>query len=127
MGLASYVSDEEGFIGLDTGVRAQLPSRITPFVGAGAFLGASRTVSNAPDGTDNDDDGLIDEPGEEWSNVDKLLVAIYPEVGVHAWLNGCWRATVSGRYMNTSLNSSHDDWMLGGQLTYFPTRIQALD
>ncbi|MCU0708052.1 MAG: hypothetical protein MUF23_07155 [Pirellula sp.] len=123
VGVASYLSDEEGFVGAEAGLRAQLPSRIAPFVGVGGFAGASRTVRDTPDGIDNDDDDVIDEPDEKRSDVDDLLVAIYPELGVHAWINGQWRATVGARYFNTSLSSDYDDWMIGGQLTFFPKRI----
>ena len=123
-GLATYISDEEGYVGLDGGVRAQFPSRITPFVGVGSTIGASRTVRSSPDGLDNDDDGRIDEPGESYSEIDDFLIAVYPEVGVHAWLNGRWRATVSARYFETNLSRQYDDWMLGGQLTYFPQRTR---
>ncbi|MDX1925083.1 MAG: hypothetical protein SFV81_01115, partial [Pirellulaceae bacterium] len=60
--LGTYWGGEEGYVGGDVGLRAQLPARITPFVGLGATAAASRTVELADDdGRDNDDDDLIDE------------------------------------------------------------------
>ena len=122
LGFASYFSEEDGYLGLETSVRAQLPTRIAPFVGVGAIAGVSRTVSDQPDGLDNDDDLLTDEPGELASSVDHVLGAVYPEAGVHTWLNGRWRVSAFGRYMVTTLGRDHDDWLIGGQLTYFPSR-----
>lgn len=122
LGLATYISESEGFMGAESGLRFQFPSRVTPFAGVGGFVGASRTVVDTADGSDNDDDGFVDEPGEVYSQIDEFLVAIYPELGAHLWINGNWRASVSGRYFCTSLSDAHDDWMLGGQLTYFPRR-----
>ena len=123
LGIGLYASEDEGYLAADVGMRAQLPSRITPFVGAGALLGASRSVEDAThDNMDNDDDGMTDEYGEETSGVDELLAAIYPEVGLHAWLNGKWRATAFGRYLITDNGREHDDWMIGGQITFFPRR-----
>ena len=119
MGLGTYWSEDQGYIAADTGIRAQLPTRVTPFIGLGAMLGVSKTESPAErDGADNDDDGFYDEPGETKSEIDKVLAAAYPEVGVHAWLNGNWRMTGYGRYMIGSFGNDNDEWLLGGQLTY---------
>lgn len=71
------------------------------------------------DGLDNDDDGWIDEYGEKEWDFDNWLVAVYPEVGTHVWLNGSWRLTAYGRYLVTTEGRVHDDWLLGGQLTVF--------
>ncbi len=123
LGAGLYASEDEGYLAADVGVRAQLPTRITPFVGAGALLGVSRTVYDASnDNADNDDDGMTDEWGEKTSGIDDALVAVYPEMGAHAWLNGKWRATAFGRYLVTDNGREHDDWMLGGQVAYFPRR-----
>jgi len=118
--LATYIGDDEGFLGLDVGMRLQTPTRVAPFVGIGMFQGASRGVELADwDGKDNDGDGFIDERGEEESGVDDWLSAVYPEVGLHAWLNGHWRVTAYGRYFVSSEGRAHDDWLVGGQLTAF--------
>jgi hypothetical protein len=121
--LGTYWGGEEGYLGGDVGLRAQLPARVTPFVGVGATAGASNTVKLADDdGQDNDDDDLIDERGETTSDIDKAFIGAYPEVGMHAWLNGKWRLSGYGRYLLTSLGRDQDDWLIGGQLTYFPQR-----
>jgi len=118
--LSAYLGEDEGFGGLDLGFRLQTPTRIAPFVGIGTFHGASRGVERADwDGLDNDDDGRIDEFGEEKSVVDGWLSVVYPEVGAHLWLDGSWRLTTYGRYLITSEGRDHDDWLLGMQFTVF--------
>ena len=118
--LATYIGDDEGYMGLDLGLRFQTPTRVAPFVGLGMFHGASRDVELADwDGRDNDGDGLVDERGEKESGIDDWLSAVYPEVGAHVWLNGSWRLTAYGRYFVTSEGRAHDDWLVGGQLTVF--------
>jgi hypothetical protein len=119
LGLGAYWSNSEGYIGADTGVRAQLPTRVTPFIGAGAMFGVSKTEIPADkDGADNDDDDLYDEPGETKSGIDDVLAVVYPELGVHAWLNSHWRLTGYGRYMLDYPGDETDGWLIGGQLTY---------
>ena len=118
--VSAFLGEDEGFAGLDLGARLQAPTRIAPFVGIGTFHGGSRGVELAHwDGVDNDDDGLIDEYGEEKSTVDGWLSTIYPEVGAHVWVNGTWRLTTYGRYLVTSEGRAHDDWLMGMQLTCF--------
>lgn len=119
---ASYMSEEEGYLGADAGLRLQTPTRPAPFIGVGTLLGVSRTVSSAPDGRDNDEDMFVDEPGEVSDGIDHFLTAVYPETGVHFWLTHRWRLSVDGRNMFTNLGDNHDDWMIGGQLTFFPQR-----
>ena len=118
--LAAYGGDGEGRLGLDVGTRLQTPTRIAPFAGVGMFLGARPHKDLADmDGLDNDDDGWIDELGEDEWDIDNWLVAVYPEIGVHVWLNGRWRLTAYGRYLVTTEGRVHDDWLIGGQLTVF--------
>ena len=120
LGAAAYWGGDEGYLGADTGFRFQLPARATPFIGAGAIAGVSRSVSPANDDhRDNDDDHFIDEGDEEESSLDGAFVGIYPEVGAHLWLNGNIRLTASGKYWITSLGRDNDDWLVGGQLTFF--------
>ncbi len=83
-GLAAYWGGDEGYLGADTGVRLQLPARLTPFVGVGTVAGVSRSVNPANnDQVDNDDDHFIDEGDEEKSSFDGAFVGVYPEVGAH--------------------------------------------
>ncbi len=118
--LAAAFGDNEGYLGLDTGLRLQTPTRIAPFVGVGMFHGISQGVELADsDGLDNDDDFFIDEPGEEETGIDDWLSVVYPEVGIHFWLSGRWRLTAYGRYFVTTEGRAHDDWLVGSQLTVF--------
>jgi len=118
--LSGYLGEDEGYGGLDLGVRLQTPTRIAPFIGVGTFQGGSRGVELAHwDGLDNDDDGLIDEYGEKKSTIDGWLSTVYPEVGAHLWVDGNWRLTGYGRYLVTSEGRKQDDWLLGLQLTCF--------
>ena len=118
--LSAYLGVDEGFAGLDLGMRLQTPTRIAPFVGVGTFQGGSRGVELAHwDGVDNDGDGFIDEFGEEKSTVDNWLSVVYPELGAHLWIDGNWRLTTYGRYLVTSEGRKHDDWLMGLQLTCF--------
>ena len=104
---------QNAFGGINLGVRAQSPTRVAPFVGAGVFAGASSYYELADsDGVDNDDDFFIDEPGEERETND-YFAAVYPEVGVHAWLTSNWRATASASYLVTTEGRDHDFWYVG--------------
>lgn len=101
------------FIGPEAGIRFQTPTRIAPFAGAGAFVGGNRYSSRADgDGRDNDDDGSIDEFGERRTRY-KAFVAVFPEVGVHAWLNGTTRLTANARYYVTEEGRKDDFWYFG--------------
>ncbi len=118
--LSVYYGDDEGFAGGDIGARLQTPTRIAPFVGIGTFQGFSRGIRLADeDGLDNDDDGRWDEKGETDGYLDGFLSVVYPEVGVHMWLDGNWRITTYGRYLVTSRGRDDDDWLLGLQVTAF--------
>jgi len=101
------------FIGPELGIRFQTPTRIAPFAGAGGYVGGNRFSSpSAADGEDNDDDGSIDELGERRTRY-KAFAAVYPEVGVHAWLSGDTRLTASARYYVTEEGRNDDFWYLG--------------
>lgn len=107
-------------LGLDGGVRLQTPTRLAPFAGAGGFIGTNwETVDARDDGKDNDGDGSIDERGEEDTEWDLTLVAVYPELGAHFWWTPRVRLTGFGRYMITSDGRASDTWLLGGGLAIF--------
>jgi hypothetical protein len=118
--LSAFVGPDDGFLGVDLGVRLQTPTRLAPFVGLGTFNGVSRCYELADrDGVDNDDDGWIDESGEEKKTIDGWLSSLYPEAGAHWWINGDWRVTAYGRYLVTTEGRDNDDWLLGLQITSF--------
>jgi hypothetical protein len=111
---------EDWFTGADTGLRLQTPTRLAPFVGAGVFAGyAHETVSADDDWKDNDDDGRIDEFGEEDERISGTLAAVYPELGGHFWWTPQVRLTSYGRYMITTEGSDANDWQFGFGLALF--------
>lgn len=119
-GLAAYGGHDDWYAGADLGLRLQLPTRITPFVGLGTFHGLSTTRIDATrDGKDNDDDGYADEWGERKTTVDGWLSTIYPEVGVHFWPTGQGRLTGYARYLVSSDGRESDDWLAGLQFAAF--------
>nr|WP_236649284.1 hypothetical protein [Rhodopirellula sp. SM50] len=111
---------DDWFTGLDAGLRLQTPSRLAPFVGAGVYAGYAKEVVSADDDwIDNDDDGFIDEHGEDDERISGSLAAIYPEVGVHFWWTPRIRLTSYGRYMVTTEGRDADDWQAGFGLALF--------
>ncbi len=128
--LASYLTSrsslmlmgngDDWFTGGDIGLRLQTPSRLAPFVGIGAYAGyAKESVPAENDWRDNDDDGVIDEDGEEKERFSGALAAIYPEVGAHFWWTPQIRISGQGRYMVTTEGRSADDWLLGFGIAFF--------
>ena len=114
LGFAFFSSEQtELHGGLELGLRANFGATISPFIGAGLFLGQwTETIEANNDGIDNDDDYLIDEGDEEVEEVD-YLVAAYPEAGVHLWIANRLRLTGSWRYYMTSKGRDSDRRMVG--------------
>ena len=54
----------------------------------------------------------VDESGET-DTEHGCLAAIYPELGVHFWLNGRTRLTASGAYYGTTEGRDADVWVFG--------------
>ena len=107
------------FTGVNLGVRVQTPSRLAPFAGVGFFAGYSKETKHATsNGIDDDDDGFIDERGEEREEINGALAAFYPEVGVHFWLSSKVCLTGNARYYVTTQGRDHDNWLFGISLTY---------
>jgi hypothetical protein len=118
--LSAFANDEDAYLGGDVGMRLQVPSRIAPFVGAGTFAGyAKKTVVSDQDGEDNNEDGSIDEPGEEEEKISGAIAAIYPELGLHFWWTPQLRLTGFGRYLITTDGRDSDDWLVGGGIALF--------
>ncbi|WP_286178042.1 hypothetical protein [Stieleria mannarensis] len=114
---------EDWFTGVDTGLRLQTPSRLAPFVGAGVYGGFAKEVVSADDDwKDNDDDGFIDEHGEDEERISGALAAFYPELGGHFWWTPQIRLTGYGRYMISTEGRDADDWILGVGLAVFTNR-----
>jgi len=101
------------FAGIDLGIRCQTPTRLAPFAGVGTFLGYNERESPAfYDGVDNDCDFVVDEWDEKTTEYG-FLAAVYPELGVHFWLNGRTRLTASGAYYFTTDGRDTDFWFFG--------------
>ena len=93
-----------GFVGVNSAVHVSTPTRVAPFVGAGVFGGVD--VSTVIDSLNGDE-----------STDAQFLGAVYPEVGVHVWLNGRTRLTGSASYWVTSTGRDKDFWYYGLGLT----------
>lgn len=118
--LMGATDGDDYFTGADAGLRVQLPTRLAPFAGVGVFLGAAEEEVLADnDWIDNDDDGRIDEPGEERERFSGALAAFYPELGTHFWWNPNVRLTGFGRYFVTTHGRRNDDWVVGIGLALF--------
>ena len=101
------------FTGLNTGLRLQSPSRVAPFVGAGLFGGYGKyDVLADHDGIDNNDNHRIDERGEVDKQYD-FFGAVYPEIGLHAWVDSSTRVTGSAAYFVSTEGRNEDFWMVG--------------
>lgn len=110
--------DNDFFAGIDAGLRVQAPSRFAPFAGVGMYLGGNGKSELADDDLrDNDNDGSIDELGEE-KDVGSFFASVYPEVGAHFWLNGRTRLTTSAQYHLTTSGRDDDFLFLGISLGY---------
>jgi hypothetical protein len=124
LGLALLDSDSDlgghVFGGVTANRRYAPPWCIAPFAGVGGFFGTWEDEVRADcDGLDNDDDGMVDEYGERRTeHIDGILVA-YPEVGLHLWLFGGLRLTVSGRYHLTSAGRDYDGRLANVGLSLF--------
>lgn len=105
--------EEDWFAGIDLGTRVQSPSRLAPFAGVGTFIGGnSRQVGARNDRIDNDNDGAIDERGETRADRE-FMASVYPELGVHYWINSKLRMTGSAQYHVTTDGRDSDFWFVG--------------
>lgn len=99
---------QDWFVGLDLGARVQSPSRLAPFAGVGTFIGGNaREFDARGDGQDNDGDGSIDELGETDTR-SEFFASVYPELGVHFWVNSRLRMTGSAQYHITTEGRDSD-------------------
>jgi hypothetical protein len=118
--LMGMSNGEDWFTGADSGLRLQVPSRLAPFIGAGLYAGyADEVVPASNDNIDNDDDGFVDEAGEDKQRLSDAIAAIYPEAGAHFWWTPNIRLTGYGRYMVTTAGRATDDWLFGVGIALF--------
>ena len=114
--MALYVlgseSVEDVFLGADAGVRMELGARVSPFVGLGGYYGYhSNQIPAENDKLDNDGDGLVDEGGEKDTQIDRSIATIYPEAGLHIWIDKVHRLSLSAKYQVTTEGRDSDFWL----------------
>jgi hypothetical protein len=113
LGVAGQVNSgaRDAFAGVNTAVHLSTPTRVAPFVGAGLFGGVDvATVINSI----NSDPSANDEE----SSSTRFLGAVYPEAGVHVWLNGRTRLSASASYWMTTSSHDREFWYYGLGLTF---------
>ncbi|WP_404310599.1 hypothetical protein [Neorhodopirellula lusitana] len=114
VGLIAAINEDDYFMGGEVGMRFQTPTRLAPFVGLGLFAGVSSVTEEAADDhIDNDEDGSVDEFGEEEESFDGALMAVYPETGLHFWWTPRVRLSGFGRYLVTTEGRDADSWYYG--------------
>ncbi len=110
-------AEKDWFLGGDFGLRLQAPTRLAPFVGVGTFIGGNQRQELAiNDHIDNDGDLSVDERGERKS-VNDFMASIYPELGMHFWVNSQARLTAGAQYHLTTQGRSDDFWFFGLSLS----------
>lgn len=114
--MALYVLGSESvddiFFGADAGIRMELGTRVSPFVGVGGYYGYHSNKTPAEnDRLDNDGDGQVDESGEKDTQIDRSMATIYPEAGLHIWIDKANRLTLSGKYHVTTEGRDSDFWL----------------
>jgi opacity protein-like surface antigen len=110
---SAYDAQEPVFGGVSLGLRSAFDMPLSPYVGAGIYLGQNEKEVRADnDKIDNNGNGFKDEVGEMKTD-NTMMAAIYPEIGLS--LNVAQRVTVRvmGRYMVSSFGRPHDDWFYG--------------
>ena len=93
-----------GFVGVNSALHVSTPTRVAPFVGAGLFGGVDVST-------------VLNTLNDEESTDTQFLGAVYPEAGVHVWLNGRTRLSGSASYWVTSTGRDKDFWYYGLGLT----------
>ncbi len=107
LALAGQVNSgaQNAFAGVNTAVHVSTPTRVAPFVGAGVFGGVD--VGTVVDSLN----------GDESTNT-QFLGAVYPEAGVHVWLNGRTRLSASASYWMTTSSHDREFWYYGLGVTF---------
>ena len=104
---------ENAFVGVNTAVHLSTPTRVAPFVGAGVFGGVDIASAINTLASDNDQMDV-----EETNTRTQFLGAVYPEAGVHVWLNGRTRLSASASYWMTTSSHDREFWYYGLGVTF---------
>jgi hypothetical protein len=127
IGLAGLAreSDKGYQAGVDAGLRVQVPSRFSPYVGFGGFAGYHKdTLTIHLTGHDDEPgpDPIPPQPTnfaeEQKQSTDGGLAAVYPEIGTTFWFNGHAAFNTFGRYYITTDGRDKDFWMAGVGITF---------
>jgi len=110
MGLLS--TNANGMFGaLDLGARVQTPTRLAPFAGVGTFVGLS-------DIWDEHDDSYHLPHHHHDDSAVRGIAGVYPELGLHYWLSGRSRLSLSGSYLVTTEGRGDDFWYCGVTMAF---------
>ena len=96
---------QNAFVGVNTAVHVSTPTRVAPFVGAGVFGGV-------------DVGTVVDTLNGDEVEYTQFLGAVYPEAGVHVWLNGRTRLSASASYWMTTSSHDREFWYYGLGVTF---------
>lgn len=113
--LSGLLSEEDDFFtGMNMGLYAHLPARVSPYIGVGIFTGYSQETTIADqDNIDNDNDGFVDELNEQKRKVSGTLATIHPEAGLHLSITSTIRLTLFSTYHYSSGGREDDFWVHG--------------
>jgi hypothetical protein len=114
-GASLFISPNSKIFGnFDVGARASIPGVLSPFAGIGLFLGEwpSYREDATSDHADNDNDGMIDEPGETRDTYD-VLAGVYPEAGLQLNFDNDAFISVHVRYYVTTEGRDSDRVLYG--------------
>ncbi len=111
LGLTGLLSSgaDAAFGGLNLGARVQTPTRLAPFAGVGTFVGLSDIWDEHDDTYHHHHHHDDDVRG---------IAGVYPELGLHYWLNGRSRLSLSGSYQVTSEGRGDDFWYYGVTMAF---------
>lgn len=102
------------FIGGETGSRVLSSARWGPFLGVKGYLGMSAPMEYGAeeDGRDNDDDGLIDESGEENTGKEALFW-LAPWAGIDLPVGETLKVSLGAEYRVTNFGRDYDEVFAG--------------
>ncbi|MCO6043956.1 hypothetical protein NG895_08555 [Aeoliella sp. ICT_H6.2] len=108
-------------LGLLTSMRAQVPSRLAPFAGVGAYAGWA--------GGEQREYTIFDEEEEAiaaaiFDTKHEFVVAAFPEVGMHFWIDHRRRLTTSVSYWFTNQDRGEDFLFFSVGFSWFSSNYQ---
>ncbi|WP_425396582.1 hypothetical protein [Aeoliella sp.] len=108
-------------LGALTSLRAQVPSRLAPFAGVGAYCGWAGGDQRETLLSD-EDDSLVTKIILDTKH--EFVVAAFPEVGAHFWIDHRRRITASASYWFTNQDRSEDFLFFSIGFSWFGDQYQ---